>query len=342
MSSPLFSTYSQGENRVTSTILAVFERLSFTIVEQILQSIIEDSSIDLVSFKNQPKADDSIPDAQISASFSYWIETKVVPDSLEIGQIKKHLKLLEKGDFKDQHLIVLTPDSKEPTILDNLSPLEKDKTTWANFDGLINAITGSITVEEDWLASDKPIPTESERELLRELVHFLTTEGLLDRSENRILVLPAKRAYGEYLNSGLYLCQPNRSFQPSSRLGFYCDGEIKPIFPKILNSIESVRFEKDAISDNSDLTDDEKSELLNAIENLSEDKIKRIGDDAKVMFLSSPDSSDTLNIKNAIKNNLKSSTGKNTAFTQNQRYITTDAVKENPKSTKELLDLMNS
>ena len=42
MSNPLFSTYSQGENRVTSSILAVLERLSFALVEQILQALCQE------------------------------------------------------------------------------------------------------------------------------------------------------------------------------------------------------------------------------------------------------------------------------------------------------------
>lgn len=39
MTNPLFSTYSQGENRVTGSLLAVFERISFALVEQILQPV---------------------------------------------------------------------------------------------------------------------------------------------------------------------------------------------------------------------------------------------------------------------------------------------------------------
>lgn len=42
MANPLFSTYSQGENRVTASILAVFERLSFALVERLLQALCQE------------------------------------------------------------------------------------------------------------------------------------------------------------------------------------------------------------------------------------------------------------------------------------------------------------
>lgn len=37
MTNPLFSTYRAGENRITSSTLAVFERIDLTIVKEVLQ-----------------------------------------------------------------------------------------------------------------------------------------------------------------------------------------------------------------------------------------------------------------------------------------------------------------
>lgn len=53
MTNPLFSTYRQGENRVTGSLLAVFERISFALVEQILQQMLEEPEVDLLTFTNQ-------------------------------------------------------------------------------------------------------------------------------------------------------------------------------------------------------------------------------------------------------------------------------------------------
>ncbi|HEY5477402.1 MAG TPA: hypothetical protein VIK11_11900 [Tepidiformaceae bacterium] len=41
---PLFSTYRQGENRVTSSMLAVFERIDLSLLEMILASAAGESA----------------------------------------------------------------------------------------------------------------------------------------------------------------------------------------------------------------------------------------------------------------------------------------------------------
>lgn len=51
---PLFSTYRQGENRVTSSMLAVFERIDLSILESLLIAATGEASLELVSFVNQP------------------------------------------------------------------------------------------------------------------------------------------------------------------------------------------------------------------------------------------------------------------------------------------------
>ena len=91
MTNTLFSTYTQGENRVTGSILAVFERLSFALVEQILQTLLQEADAELVTFRNQVVGPASVPDARIHASFSYWIETKIVPRALDERQCSGRL-----------------------------------------------------------------------------------------------------------------------------------------------------------------------------------------------------------------------------------------------------------
>ena len=53
MSPCLFSTYSQNENRVTSTFLAVLSSLSLNLMQQIIGAMIGDD-VELISFTNQP------------------------------------------------------------------------------------------------------------------------------------------------------------------------------------------------------------------------------------------------------------------------------------------------
>ena len=74
---PWFSTYRQGENRVTSSMLAVFERIDLSLLETILAAAAGESSLQMVSFTNQPPSKGrSVPDARISANFVYWFEVK--------------------------------------------------------------------------------------------------------------------------------------------------------------------------------------------------------------------------------------------------------------------------
>jgi hypothetical protein len=53
---PLFSTYRQRENRVTSSMLAVFERIDLSLLEAILAASAGEASLQMVTFTNQPPA----------------------------------------------------------------------------------------------------------------------------------------------------------------------------------------------------------------------------------------------------------------------------------------------
>jgi hypothetical protein len=67
---PLFSTYRQGENRVTSSMLAVFERVGLGILEQLLTAATGEAALTTITFTNQPPGSGaSVPDARISARF---------------------------------------------------------------------------------------------------------------------------------------------------------------------------------------------------------------------------------------------------------------------------------
>ena len=339
MSNPLFSTYSQGENRVTSTLLAVFERLSFAIVEQILQAVLEEPETTLVSFQNQPSGPKSVPDARIFASFSYWIETKTARDAVRLSQVRNHLQALDHASYgpaETKRLLVLTPDPHMPV---DLEVIEDDRLVWSNFENLVTAIQDTIQVDEDWLSSAAPLPTEGERELLRELVQFLAQEGLVGETHDRVLVVAARKAYPEYLRYGLYFCQPNRSFRRSLHMGFYYEGQVQAEFPEIQGSIESIQIEEETVRSEEDLTEEQRQRLLDVIAQLEDEGNPRIGKQEKVLFLSERDAEETLKIERPIRNDLASESGRTIAFTQGQRYVTLEAVKEEPETTSELLRL---
>ena len=138
MVSSIFSTYSQGENRVTSSIIQVLQNLPVNVVERFLEMFTQDdegsvahsSQEPFFRFKNQPKGERSVPDAEISAKFSVLIETKIKPNSVRKQQLEEHLRLAQRGSS----LVYLTPDYSCPNIL-------KDKdVTWKNFQNVYDLI----------------------------------------------------------------------------------------------------------------------------------------------------------------------------------------------------------
>ena len=69
MTNTLFSTYRGGENRVTSSTLAVFERIDLGVVRELLQNAAGmGEELRAVSFENQVVEKDSVPDARFAAT----------------------------------------------------------------------------------------------------------------------------------------------------------------------------------------------------------------------------------------------------------------------------------
>lgn len=181
---PLFSTYRQGENRVTSSFLAVAERIDLSLLERLLGAASgETGALQMVTFRNQPAGDGSVPDARISARFSYWFEVKTDRGALGRKQLKDHLTLLDKDDA-DERLFVVTPDPKEPALIEEMEA--GGRLVWFSFADLHAAIDEAL---------DEPTGTVSEhnRFLLRELQALLREDGLLDSDD--VLAVAAREGY---------------------------------------------------------------------------------------------------------------------------------------------------
>lgn len=356
MPNPLFARYSQGENRVTASILAVFERISFALVERILQILCEEPNIPLLEIRNQIKLKkaDSVPDGAIQASFAYWIETKVVqnaiglnhqlPDGRKVNrQINDHFDSLKRlQDAGKRKLLVLTPDYEEPEAIKNMA---SDLVIWASFNDLYAAIAEvTATAEnpetgESWLTSSFSPPSEQERFLLRELVQMLFAEHLVNSGKSdAVLIVPARSAIEDYKKFSVYVCQPNRSFQPVEYMGFYHNGVIDKHIAKILHEpIEEIDLTEEAIKEATELNSEIKQKMLQLVDQLKNRNSSRYGAKLKVFFLSSSDSLDTVKLTQNIRNDLKNSAGRPYAFTQGQRYVPLSALKKNPATTTELL-----
>lgn len=103
----------------------------------------------------------------------------------------------------------------------------------------------------------------------------------------------------------------------------YSQGNIYPLVPSIVEKHDDVIFERSA-------HDGPLGELVDQI--LDSDE-SRNGQRHMVFFLSAPDSDDTLDLGQNIPNNKKSRTGKNTAFTMSQRYVSSEALIAAKKTT---------
>lgn len=304
--SSIFSTYSTGENRVTASFLAVLRSLSLDRIHRLLGALLEQSEFELIQFENQAaKVGQTVPDAIIQSSCRILIETKTVRNAIGLPQLQGHLKRLDEGSEVTKLLLVLTPDDARPTILDSL---QDRRVAWTSFSTIDQAI--------DEMLDDKyEVVSEREAFLLRQLQNMLLAEGLLE-SPNDVVVVAARNAWPEYNELHAYICQPERPFQQVSRLGFYSKGTVYPLVPKILSVHDNVVMHKDKYD----------GELGALVNRLLDEKLRAVGNQFKVMLLSSPESPDTLKLTEPIPNNQKSKTGKGTAFTMGQRYVSSKAL----------------
>jgi hypothetical protein len=302
--SSIFSTYSTGENRVTASVLAVLRSLSLDRIQRLLGALLEQSEFELVRFENQPsKGGKGVPDAIIHASIRLLVETKIERNAVSLVQIRRHLERLDTSNEATKLLLVITPDDVRPEVIETL---DDRRVVWSSFTSLDQAI--------DEMLDDKyEVTSEREAFLLRELQNMLGAEGVL-ASENDVVVVAARDAWPEYNQIHAYVCQPNRSFQQVSRVAFYSKGRIYPLVPRILERHDDVVL----------LSGDSPGTLGTLVERLIKEQRREEGERYKVLMLSAPDSPDTLRLAAPILNDLKSKSGKPTAFTMGQRYIASE------------------
>lgn len=311
----IFSTYSTGENRVTASIMAVLRSLSLDRMERLIGGVLEEDGFELILFRNQPSGNgEGVPDASISSSFHLLLETKIKANAVNRQQLLRHLERFTNSPYETKKLLVLTPDSSEPTAL---AELRDRPITWRSFADFSQAIDSVLC---------DPMEVVSEREafLLRQLQAMLESEGLL-RDKNDVVIVAARVAWPEYNEFHAYVCQPGRKFRQVDRMGFYSHGRIHPRVPKIIERFESVLMEKGKYS----------GELGALVDKLIETGKRRAGESFEVILLSSPESAETLQLKSEVLNATTSKSGKNTAFTMGQRYVSSQALL-NAKTTADL------
>ena len=300
----IFSTYSTGENRVTASFLAVLRSLSLSRIHRILGALLEQSEFELVQFVNQPsKGGRGVPDAVILSSVRLLVETKIERNTVDGEQLRRHLERLDAANESTTSLLVLTPDDARPAQIDEIAD---ERVAWANFAALDQAI-------DELLDDSYEVVSEREAFLLREFQKMLQAEKLIANAKD-VVVVPARSAWPEYQKWHSYVCQPDRSFQQVSRLAFYFQGHIQPLVPRILEVYDRVDFNPG----------EQSGKLGELIDNLLTGSPREEGKAYKVFLLSAPDATETVKLNGPIPNNLTAESGRTTAFTQSQRYVSSE------------------
>jgi hypothetical protein len=333
MTSPLFSTYRGGENRITSSTIAVFERVDLPLVRELLQSATGmGDELSGVSFENQVFGDGlSVPDARISARFTWWFETKTVPNAYASEghsrrQVRSHSSLLTSDS--DAWLFVLTPDPEQPSWFSDLDGVEdsvRGRVIWFSFAHLAAVI-------REVLSDAARLLSEQTRFLLTELIALYEADGLLSHDDT--VIVAARAAWGEYLTHAAYVCQPNRSFRAGlTHFGFYYDGQIMAKLPRIVDSSPAELFTEENIVR---LRGSGRERLATAISRFIADGSREEGSSHGVVVLSGPDDADTVQLYAPIVNDTVTANGRNWAWTLSQRYTRRSRLTSGTKRTSEL------
>lgn len=305
----IFSTYSTGENRVTASFLAVLRSLSLDRMQRLLASILGESEFELIRFQNQPsKGGDGVPDAIILSSVRLLVETKTERNAVNLQQLKRHLSRLDDKPEAFRTLMLITPDNSIPVSLEEFGE-DNNQVVWASFATIDQAI-------DEILDDSREVVSEREAYLMRELQEMLLAEGLL-ANENDVVIVAARNAWPEYQATAAYICQAARSFQQVQRMGFYTAGQIFSLIPKIDDVYDNVEM----------ISGQHEGRLGQLVDQLVKAKLRQEGAVHNVFLLSPPDSPETVKLEKEIRNDKKSKSGKNAAFTMGQRYVSLDALK---------------
>jgi len=297
----------------------VLRSLSLNRIERLMGALMEQPDFELVRFENQPSGGGAgVPDAVVASSCLVLVETKRTRNAIDRDQLERHLNRLEDASERVRCLLVLTPDENRPAKLAGL-PDPDGRLNWASFAALDQAI-------DDLLADKTEVVSEREAFLLRELQAMLLEEDLLSFEKDTVVVA-ARQAWAEYNQLHAYVCQPGRRFQPVKYVGFYADGKIQRVVPLIVAERDHVRMERGL----------HKDAFGPIVERLLDLGLREPFAEHKVLLLSAPDDPQTVRLDAAIVNDLRSTAGRVTAYTQGQRYVRLDDLRR-AKRTSDLVE----
>lgn len=219
----VFGAYSQKENQVTSALLKILETDcggGGSLLDEILQRIDEGNGLPEKTLKieTQSYIDDtdihSIPDGLISCNYAFniYIESKL-SDVINLTQLENHKKLIVEDRDERNKLIYITTNDKRPEIL-------PQEIIWTNWTTLMNILND--------YQQDVPNPVLSY--LIEQFELLITSLGLYDDHENRVIIVGGRWGEPIALEYNFYACQGGRSFKNAKYLAFYYAQRIQYLF----------------------------------------------------------------------------------------------------------------
>jgi hypothetical protein len=165
--------------------------------------------------------------------------------------------------------------------------------------------------------------SEQTKFLLAELVQLFEVDGLL--STDDAVVVAARSAWPEYHAIRAYVCQPDRSFRGDVRyLGFYADGAIQALVPKILARYPSIALSFEEAATRRASGD---AVLADLIEQLIARGNRVAGESYGILLLTGPDDLETVRLSQPVANDTRTAAGRTWAWTLSQRYTSIDKLR---------------
>ncbi len=216
-----FSPYKQSENTVTNAVLLLLSHIHRTapdIFESFLKDIAgEDISVGPI-FANQDAkpGSKSIVDAIIRQTpIEINIETKITHgDSLDIDQLRRHAEGMNREDKSARRVLLgLTPSPMSPQLKSEATVICET----------VDVAFIDRTFEQIASYFENAVPDfhEDLNAILADFRVYLSDNGQLPLSQNRMLINPCGQSLQSNHDSGIYHDQPYRSKVMSKYLGCY-------------------------------------------------------------------------------------------------------------------------
>ncbi|MGH8910431.1 MAG: hypothetical protein ACRD0K_29025, partial [Egibacteraceae bacterium] len=151
------------------------------------------------------------------------------------------------------------------------------------------------------------------------------------------LVVAGRLDYAEYVELGAYITEPERTLAPDlSHLGFYVDGAIQPVIPRILARYNHIAFTAEVRDQLRATGRPSDARLADVIDRATVDGGGRAGQRWQVLLLSPADGDGTVTLQQPVTNTKTNARGRPFAWTVGHRVTRLSALLQGPATTDEL------